>query len=396
MKDILILSAARTPLGSFLGTLSALPAPALGSAAIRAALERAGVRPDEVQQVLMGNVLSAGVGQAPARQASLGAGVPNSVPCVTVSKVCGSGMRAVMDASNAIRAGEYEVAVAGGMESMSNAPYLVERARTGLRMGNGVLVDSMIKDGLWDPYGDVHMGGCAELCVSKYSFTREEQDAYALESYKRAQHASKSGEAAEEIVPVEVPQKKGRSSAPTRVDTDEEPFAAPLEKIASLKPAFQKDGTVTAGNSSKINDGAAALVVSSAEWAEKRGAKPLARIVAHTGVAQAPEWFTTAPGGAIGRLLERTGLSVSDIDLFEINEAFAAVALAAIRDLDLDPANVNVRGGAVALGHPIGASGARILTTLVHSLRRAGKKRGIAAICIGGGEATAMLVEREA
>ena len=392
MKEVVILSAARTPVGSFLGKLSPLPAPALGSIAIRAALSRAAVRPEDVEQVLMGNVLSAGVGQAPARQASIGAGVPNSVPCVTVSKVCGSGMRAVMDAGNAIRAEEYEAAVAGGMESMSNAPYLLDRARTGYRMGNGTLVDSMIKDGLWDPYNDVHMGGCAEMCVAKYSFTREEQDAYSLESYRRAQEAAKSGAAAEEIVPVEVPQKKG---APAVVDTDEEPFAAPLEKIATLKPSFQKDGTVTAANSSKINDGAAALAVSSAEWALRHGAKPIARIVAYTSVAQAPEWFTTAPGGAVRKLLDKTGLSVADIDLFEINEAFAAVALAAIRDLDLDPAKVNVRGGAVALGHPIGASGARILTTLVHALRHEGKRRGIAAICIGGGEATAMLIESE-
>jgi acetyl-CoA C-acetyltransferase len=395
VRDVVILSAARTPIGSFLGRLSALSAPALGSTAIRAALGRAGIRPDEVEQVLMGNVLSAGIGQAPARQASLGAGIPNSVPSVGVSKVCGSGMRAVMDASNAIRAGEYEVAVAGGMESMSNAPYLLERGRTGYRMGNAALIDSMIKDGLWDPYSDIHMGDCAEMCVSKYSFSREEQDAYALESYRRAQEATKSGLAAEEIAPVEVPAKKGGGSAPEIVDTDEEPFAAPLEKIATLKPTFQEDGTVTAGNSSKIDDGAAALVVSSGDWAARRGVKPVARIVAYAGVAQAPEWFTTAPGGAIARLLEKTGLSVSDIDLFEINEAFAAVALAAIRDLDLDPAKVNVRGGAVALGHPIGASGARILTTLVHALRHGGKKRGIAAICIGGGEATATLVERE-
>jgi acetyl-CoA C-acetyltransferase len=395
VREVVILSAARTPVGSFLGKLSALSVPALGSAAIRAAIGRAGVRPDEIQQVLMGNVLSAGVGQAPARQASLAAGVPDSVPCVTVSKVCGSGMRAVMDASNAIRADEYEVAVAGGMESMSNAPYLLERARTGLRMGNGVLVDSMIKDGLWDPYSDVHMGSCAEMCVSKYSFTRDEQDAFARESYRRAQQAAQSGLAAEEIVPVDVPPKKGGGSAAARVDADEEPFAAPLEKIGTLKPAFQKDGSVTAANSSKINDGAAALVVASAEWAARRGAKPLARIVAYGGIAQAPEWFTTAPVGAIRRLLEKTGLSVSDIDLFEINEAFAAVALAAIRELDLDPAKVNVRGGAVALGHPIGASGARILTTMVHALRHGGKKRGIAAICIGGGEATAMLVDAE-
>jgi acetyl-CoA C-acetyltransferase len=392
VKNVVVLSAARTPVGSFLGKLSTVPAPALGSAAIRAAIERAGIRPDEVEQVLMGNVLSAGVGQAPARQASLGAGVPDSVPCVTVSKVCGSGMRAVMDASNAIRADEYGVAVAGGMESMSNAPYLLERARTGMRMGNGVLVDSMIRDGLWDPYNDVHMGGCAEMCVAKYAFTREEQDAFALESYRRAREASESGLAAEEIVPVEVPQRKGN---PARIDTDEEPFAAPLEKIATLKPAFEKNGSVTAGNSSKINDGAAALVVSSEDWASRRGVRPLARIVGYTSVAQAPEWFTTAPGGAIRKLLDRTGLSVADVDLFEINEAFAAVALAAIRDLDLDPARVNVRGGAVALGHPIGASGARILTTLVHALRHSGKRRGIASICIGGGEATAMLVERE-
>jgi acetyl-CoA C-acetyltransferase len=390
MKELVILSAARTPIGSFLGKLSSLPAPALGSVAIRAALERSGVRPEEVEQVVFGNVLQAGEGQAPARQASLGAGIPNTVPCITVHKVCGSGMRAVMDVGNAIRAGEYDVAVAGGMESMSNAPYLLEKARTGLRMGNGTLVDSMIKDGLWDPYSDVHMGNCAEMCAGKYHFTREEQDAFSLESYKRAQNASKSGLAAEEIVPVEVAQKRG---APLKIEADEEPFAAPLDKMPSLKPAFQKDGTVTAANSSKINDGAAALVVSSAERARAAGWKPIARIVAYAGVAQAPEWFTTAPVGAIQKLLGMTGLKVGDIDLFEINEAFAAVAMAAIRELGLDPAKVNVRGGAVALGHPIGASGARILTTLVHAMRREGRKRGLAAICIGGGEATAMLVE---
>src|SRR5215831_2490271 len=260
MKNLVILSAARTPIGSFLGKLSALSAPALGSVAIRAALERAGVKPEEVEQVIFGNVLQAGIGQAPARQASLGAGIPNTVPCITVHKVCGSGMRAVMDAGNAIQAGEYDVAVAGGMESMSNAPYLLEKARTGLRMGNGTLVDSMIKDGLWDPYKDTHMGNCAELCVSKYSFTREEQDAFSLESYRRAQEASKSGAVADEIIPVEVPQRKG---APVKIDSDEEPFAAPLDKMPTLKPAFEKNGSVTAANSSKINDGAAALVVSS-------------------------------------------------------------------------------------------------------------------------------------
>jgi acetyl-CoA C-acetyltransferase len=390
MSDILVLSAARTPIGSFLGSLSSLPAPALGSVAIRAALERAKVAPGEVEQVIFGNVLQAGIGQAPARQASLGAGIPPSVPCVTVHKVCGSGMRAVMDAGNAIRAGEYSLAVAGGMESMSNAPYLLDRARTGYRMGHGTIVDSMIKDGLWDPYKDVHMGNCAEMCVAKYAFSREEQDAFAMESYRRARSATETGLFADEIAPVEVAQKKG---SPLRVDKDEEPYAAPLEKMAQLKPAFQKDGSVTAANASKINDGAAALVVASEEGARARGARPIARVKAWAGVAQEPEWFTTAPIGAIQRLLQKTGLAVSDIDLFEINEAFAAVAMAAIKELSLDPAKVNVRGGAVALGHPIGSSGARIVTTLVHALRREGKKRGIAAICIGGGEATAMLVE---
>jgi acetyl-CoA C-acetyltransferase len=390
MKNLVILSAARTPIGSFLGKLSSLPAPALGAIAIQAALQRSGVKPEEVEQVVFGNVLQAGIGQAPARQASLSAGIPNTVPCVTVHKVCGSGMRAVMDAGNGIQAGEYDVAVAGGMESMSNAPYLLEKARTGLRMGNGTLVDSMIKDGLWDPYKDTHMGNCAEMCVAKYHFTREEQDAFSLESYKRAQNASKTGLFADEIAPVEVPQKKGDA---LKIDADEEPFAAPLEKMPTLKPAFQKDGSVTAANSSKINDGAAALVVTSEEMAKARGWKPIARIVASAGVAQAPEWFTTAPVGAMQKLFAKTGLSVADIDLFEINEAFAAVAMAAIRELSLPPEKVNVRGGAVALGHPIGASGARILTTLIHALRKEGKRRGIAAICIGGGEATAMLVE---
>ena len=390
MKNLVVLSAVRTPIGSFLGKLSTLSANELGAAAIRCGLERARVPADRVEQVIMGNVLQAGQGQAPARQASIKAGVPNTVPCVTVHKVCGSGMRAVMDAGNAIQAGEYDLAVAGGMESMSNSPYLLEKARTGLRMGNGTLVDSMIKDGLWDPYGDKHMGSCAELCVSKYSFTREEQDAFSLESYKRAQEATKSGAFADEIISVEVPQKKG---AAVRVDADEEPFAAPLDKMPTLKPAFEKNGSVTAANSSKINDGAAALVVTSEDHARSNGWTPIARIVASSGVAQAPEWFTTAPIGAMQKLLKKTGLAASDIDLFEINEAFAAVAMAAIKELSLDPAKVNVRGGAVALGHPIGASGARILTTLIHALRREHKKRGIAAICIGGGEATAMLVE---
>jgi acetyl-CoA C-acetyltransferase len=390
MKNLVVLSAVRTPVGSFLGKLSSLSANELGAAAIRCGLERARVPADRVEQVIMGNVLQAGQGQAPARQAAIKAGVPDSVPCITVHKVCGSGMRAVMDAGNAIQAGEYELAVAGGMESMSNAPYLLDKARTGLRMGNGTLVDSMIKDGLWDPYGDKHMGSCAEMCVTKYSFTREQQDAFSLESYRRAQEASKNGSLADEIISVEVPQKKGPA---VKVDADEEPFAAPLDKMPTLKPAFDKNGSVTAANSSKINDGAAALVVTSEEHAKANGWTPIARIVASAGVAQAPEWFTTAPVGAIQRLMKKTGHSVADVDLFEINEAFAAVAMAAIHDLSLDPAKVNVRGGAVAIGHPIGASGARILTTLIHALRREHKKRGVAAICIGGGEATAMMVE---
>ena len=331
MKNIVVLSAVRTPVGTFLGNLSSLSAPALGSVAIRGALEKAGVRPSDVEQVIMGNVLQAGIGQAPARQASLGAGIPDSVPCITLHKVCGSGMRAVMDASNAIIAGEYELAVAGGMESMSNAPYLLERARTGYRMGNGVLVDSMIKDGLWDPYKDIHMGVCAEMCAAKYHFTREEQDAYALESYKRAQNASKTCLFSAEVVPVEVPQKKGD---PVRIETDEEPFAAPLEKMPTLEARVPEGRHGHGANASKINDGAAALVVASEEKAARMNLEPIARILGYAGVAQSPEWFTTAPIGAIQKLLKKTGLSVADIDLFEINEAFAAVAMAAIRELD--------------------------------------------------------------
>jgi acetyl-CoA C-acetyltransferase len=389
-KEVVILSAVRTPIGSFLGSLSSMTAPQLGSAAIHCALERAGIGGAEVEQVIFGNVLQAGIGQAPGRQAALAAGIPNTVPCVTLHKVCGSGMRAVMDAANGIRAGEYELAVAGGMESMSNAPYLLPKARTGYRMGTGTLVDSMVHDGLWDPYKDIHMGNCAEMCVAKYGFTREAQDAFAVESYRRAQEATNSGKFKDEVIPVMVPQKKGD---PKKVETDEEPFSAPLDKIKTLKPAFQKDGSVTAANSSKINDGAAALVVCSAARARALGKRPLARIVGYAGAAQAPEWFTTAPIAAMEKLFAKTGTETKDMDLFEINEAFAAVAMAAIEDLQLDPGKVNIHGGAVALGHPIGASGARILTTLIHALRQEKKSRGMASICIGGGEATAMIVE---
>jgi acetyl-CoA C-acetyltransferase len=389
MKDVVILGAARTPVGSFNGCLASLPAPKLGAFAIRGALERAGVQPDKIQNVLMGNVLQGGVGQAPARQASIAAGIPVSAGAITVNKVCGSGLMSVMLAANDIRCGDYDVAVAGGMESMTNAPYILPQARGGYRMGNGKVVDLMIADGLWDPYGDKHMGNCAETCVSKYEFSRADQDAFALESYKRAQAASQGGKFKDEIAVVEIESRKGKSL----VVDDEEPFAAPLDKMGSLKPAFNKEGSVTAANSSKISDGAAALVVASSEWAEKNGRKPIAKIVAHATFSQEPEWFTTAPAGAIKKVLERAGLKIGDIDLFEINEAFAAVAMATMKDAGIPHEKLNVNGGAVALGHPIGSSGARILVTLIHALRARGLKRGLASICNGGGEATALIVE---
>ncbi len=390
MDDVVILSAVRTPVGAFQGALASLPAHALGARALAAAFERAGVTADQIQQVNMGCVLPAGQGQAPARQAALGAGCPVSTGALTLNKVCGSGMRAVMVAANDLRCGDFQVVAAGGMESMSQAPYLALGAREGLRLGHGKLVDSMIHDGLWDPYNDVHMGNCAEICAGEYKLSREEQDAFSLESYRRAREATEKGLFAEEIVPVKVPGRKGE----TVVDRDEEPFKVDLDRMTTLKPAFQKDGTVTAANASKINDGASALVLTTASQAASLGAKPIARIVAHASLAQKPEWFTTAPVGATRIVLERAGLKAADIDLWEVNEAFAVVALAFIRDLGLTPERVNVRGGAVALGHPIGSSGARILVTLIHALRERGQRLGCAAICIGGGEATAMVVER--
>ncbi|HEY3349947.1 MAG TPA: acetyl-CoA C-acyltransferase [Thermoanaerobaculia bacterium] len=389
-QDVFILSAARTPIGSFLGSLSTLPAHALGAVAIRSAVERAEVPAARVEHVWMGNVLQAGQGQAPARQALLGAGLPKSTGAVTLHKVCGSGMRAVMDAANALRCGEFELVAAGGMESMSNAPYLLPKGRLGHRMGHGQLLDSMISDGLWDPYKNIHMGVCAEMCAEKYAFTREAQDAFALESYQRARRANESGDFNAEFAAVTIEGKKGA----TVVDRDEEPFATPmekLEKMGSLKPAFQKEGTVTAANASKINDGACALVLAGEKAAA--GAKPIARIVSQASFAQEPEWFTTAPIAAAKKAAERAGIPLASIDLFEVNEAFAVVAMAFVKDLDLDPNKVNVNGGAVALGHPIGASGARILTTLVHALKARKRKYGLASICIGGGEATAMVVE---
>lgn len=390
-KDIYIVAGARTPIGSFLGELSSLSAPELGAAAIQGVLKRSGVPPEAIDEVIMGCVLSGGVGQAPARQALRKAGIPDSAGAVTINKVCGSGMKAVMIGMAEILMGDYDLVVAGGMESMSQAPFYVKGMRTGTRMGNQQLIDGMIHDGLWDPYNDLHMGNCAEQCVTKYQLTREAQDQYAKESYLRARQASESGAFKAEIEPVSIPQRKGD---PKIVDTDEEPFKGDPEKLASLKAAFQREGgTITAGNASTINDGAAALLLASEEAVKQHNLKPIARIVGAATHSQDPVWFTTAPVGAIQKVLGRTGLGVEDIDLYEVNEAFAAVAMVAQQDLMIPMDKFNVRGGAVAIGHPIGASGARLLVTLIHALKDMGKKRGLASLCIGGGEATAMIVE---
>jgi acetyl-CoA C-acetyltransferase len=389
-RDVFIVAAVRTPIGSFQGALADVPAPRLGAAAIEAAMTRSGLPGAAVDEVYMGNVLSAGVGQAPARQAARFAGIPDKVPATTVSKVCGSGLQAVILGARSILLGDTEVVVAGGMESMSQAPYLLPTARAGFRMGNAQAVDSMIHDGLWDPYKNWHMGNAGELCVREHGFTRAEQDDFAKQSYERALAAMQGGEFAAEIAPVRIEGKKGEA---TTVTEDEEPRRAKLDKMASLRPAFDKDGTITAANASKINDGASALVLASGEAVAAHGLTPLARIVGYGAHAQAPEWFTTAPVGSVEHALARTGLSVSDIDLFEVNEAFAVVAMVTAKKLGIDPSKMNVRGGAVALGHPIGASGARILTTLVHTLRARGARRGLATLCIGGGEAVAVIVE---
>ncbi len=390
--EAVITSFARTPVGSFLGSLSSLPATQLGSIAITAALKRSpGLAPEQVDEVIMGHVLTAGVGQAPARQAALGAGLPDSVEALTVNKVCGSGLKAVMLAAQAIRSGDAEVIVAGGMESMSNVPYYLQSVRQGLRMGNREFIDGMIHDGLWDVYRQVHMGSCAEMCARELGYTREQQDEYTVRSYKRALAAQDGGIFDKELVPVEVPQRKGE---PVVVNSDEEPARVNFDKIPTLKPVFEKDGTITAANASTINDAAAAVVVMSRSRAGELGIQPVASIVGQASAAQAPEWFTTAPAKAIGKVLDKTGLSLDDIDLFEINEAFAVVALAAINELGLDPSKVNIHGGAVALGHPIGASGTRILVTLLSAMEQRDARRGLAAICIGGGEAAAVIVER--
>lgn len=388
-REVFIVGAARTPIGSFQGTLAEVPVVELGATAIRAALERSGLSPEDVGETYMGNVLTAGVGQAPARQAAKRAGVPDRVPATTVGKVCGSGLQSVILGTKSILLGDADVVLAGGMESMSNAPYLLPTARAGMRMGHGQALDSMIQDGLWDPYKNWHMGNAGELCARELSFSREAQDELAKASYRRALAAQERGELAGEIAAVTVKTRKGE----VVVADDEEPKRANLEKMATLRPAFDKDGTITAANASKINDGAAALILASGEAVKARGLTPLARVVGYGGHAQAPEWFTTAPIGAIEAALKRTGLSKDDIDLYEINEAFAVVALAAITKLGLDSAKVNVRGGAIALGHPIGASGARVLVTLLHAMKDQGKKRGLATLCIGGGEAVALIVE---
>lgn len=391
MREVVIVSGCRTPIGSFGGGLSSLPAPRLGAIVIGEAIKRAGIKKESVNEVIMGCVLTAGLGQAPARQAAIFAGLPDSIECMTINKVCGSGLKAIMLAAQAIQLGDAEITVAGGMESMSNAPYLLEKARSGYRIGHAQLIDSMIKDGLWDVYNDFHMGNAAELCAKECAVPREAQDEFSITSYKRALEAQKNCYFKEEIVSVSIPQKRGE---PLVVSEDEEPKRVNFEKIPSLKPAFQKDGTVTAANSSKLNDGAAAVVVMSKEKAQQLGLQPLAKIVAYSSVAKKPEWFTTAPADVIPRVLSKAGLKKEDVDLFEINEAFAVVNLAVNKMLGLEMGKVNVHGGAVALGHPIGASGARILVTLLHAMKQRNAKRGLAAICIGGGEASGMVVER--
>jgi len=390
MIETVLVSACRTPIGAFQGSLSALTAPKLGAIVIKEAVHRAGLAPSDIQEVIMGNVLTAGEGQAPARQAAIFAGLPESVECMTVNKVCGSGLKAVMLAAQAVQLGHVTTVVAGGMESMSNVPYLLDKARTGYRLGHGQVVDALVKDGLWDVYNDYHMGNAAELCARECKIPREAQDAFAVESYRRAQAAWEEGRYKEEVVPVTI---EGRKGAET-IEQDEEPFKTNFDKIPSLKPAFLKDGTVTAANASKINDGAAALVVMSKEEALRRGLKPLARIVEYASFAKKPEWFTTAPVDVISKVLARASMQVGQIDLFEINEAFAVVTLAVNQAAHLDPSKVNVNGGAVAMGHPIGASGARILVTLLSALRQRSARFGMAAICIGGGEASGMIVER--
>lgn len=390
-NNVYILSGARTPIGGFMGSLSSFSATDLGAIAIKEAIARANIKPEAVTETIMGCVLSAGLGQAPARQASIKAGLPKHVPTTTVSKVCGSGLKAVMLASQAISCGDAEVVVAGGMESMSNVPYYLPQARAGARLGNALMLDGMVHDGLWDVYNNFHMGNAAELCAKEYSFTREQQDAFAKQSYERAIEAASKGYFKKEIVPVEIKDRKGNS---TFVTEDEEPKNVNFEKMSSLKPVFDKNGTITAANASSINDGAAALVLASESFVKKNNVKPLAKISGFTQAAREPEWFTIAPADAIESLSKKIKWDLQGVDLFEINEAFSVVSLAVNQKLGLDPKKVNIHGGAVSLGHPIGASGARILVTLLYALEQQNKKTGIASLCIGGGEAVALGVER--
>ena len=388
--EVFIVAAKRTPIGAFQGALSDVPATRLGATAITTALEASGLSADDVEETFMGNVLTAGLGQAPARQAAKYAGIPDSVPATTVGKVCGSGLQSVVFGAKSILLGDASVVVAGGMESMTQAPYLLPKARGGYRMGHGQVQDSMILDGLWDPYNDQHMGNCGELCAKEYGFTREAQDEFSKQSYQRALAAQESKAFDAELTPVTIQTRKGD----VVVSEDEEPKRARLEKMPSLRPAFDREGTITAANASKINDGASALVLASGDVVKAKGLKPIAKLVGYAGHAQAPEWFTTAPVAAMKSLLDKTGLKASDIDLFEVNEAFAVVAMAAMKDVGFEREKLNVHGGAVSLGHPIGCSGARILTTLIHALHGKGGQRGMASICIGGGEALAVVVER--
>ncbi|HEY1958731.1 MAG TPA: acetyl-CoA C-acyltransferase [Polyangiaceae bacterium] len=388
---IFIASAARTPIGSFLGALAPVTAPKLGATAIRGALSRAKLDPKTIQEVFMGNVLTGGVGQAPARQALIFAGIPNTVPATTVGKVCGSGLQAVVLGARTIALGENDLVVAGGMESMSNAPYYVFGARAGFRMGNQSMVDGMIHDGLWDPYNNVHMGSCGDLCAKEYKLSREAQDEFAKESFRRALAAQKEGMFDAEIEPVEVPQRKGD---PVAVKLDEGPGKSDPSKFSALKPAFSKDGTITAANASSINDGASALVLASEKAMKEHDLQPLARITGWSAAAQDPQWFTTAPAKAIEKVCSKLSIKPGDIDLYEINEAFGVVTMVCAQLAGIGLDRVNVRGGAVSLGHPIGASGARILTTLLYAMKDQNKKRGLATLCIGGGEAVAVVVER--
>ncbi|MBI4403031.1 MAG: thiolase family protein [Deltaproteobacteria bacterium] len=389
MKDVVILSAVRTPIGGFLGAFKDISAPQLAAHCVRTSVERSGIEPAIIDECILGCVLSAGLGQAPARQAALFGGLPNSVRCTTINRVCGSGLKSVMLASQAIQCGDADMIVAGGMENMSRTPFLLERAREGYRMGHGQIVDSMIHDGLWEVYRNYHMGHAAELCAREKKIDRVAQDQFAASSYQRALESIKTGKFRNEIVGVEIAVRKEKKI----IDTDEEPFKAKLDRMGELKPVFDKAGTVTAANASSLSDGASCLVVASQATCEKRGLKPIARLIGQATFAQEPEWFTTAPVGCIRKLVEKTGIALSQVDLFEINEAFSVVALACMKELGLREDRLNIRGGAVALGHPIGASGARILTTLIHALRAENKRYGIASICNGGGEASAVLVE---